>query len=599
MLAEHMPSRDHGSKRATAPATSAVRTALECAYSVLQSRIISNPNDMMGIMLYGTKETNFTSGGGAGFEHIYLLMDLDVPDVASIKRLKTLLQDDDAFDALLVPCDETVSMANVLFGANQTFTTMAPNFQSRKLLLITDDDDPHANDKPLKTAAITRARDLYDLGVQIDPFYVSNPGRKAAFDPGKFYDDIIYRPAYSDDEEDRVLPVTTSGTTRLKEMVSTIRSKATAKRAQFSTTLEIGPGLSIGVKGYILYKKQEKGRSHYIYTGGEQAQIVKSTTTLHAETTAVKLDKTEIKKAYRFGGEQIAFSDDEMKAMRNFGSPGIRIIGFKSSSALKFHYNVKPAQFLYPDEKDYIGSTRTFTALLNKLAEADKVALAWAITRRNSPPSLCCLLPSLEMIDPDTERQLQPPGFHMVFLPFADDIRANPEITSDKAPAPLIDRMRAIVKQLHMPKGYQPEKYENPSLQWHYRILQAIALEEDMPEHPVDRTIPKYKAIDKHVGELVLAWGEELVNSASGSPPPPMPKKGTKRVKEEAGEAAAPKSKRAKADSGMDLRALYEKGQLGKCTVVQLREFLQGIGLDTRGKKADLMERCEEYFDSK
>lgn len=598
MLAEHTPSPDDNPQKATPPRTSAVRTALECAYSILQSRIISNPNDMMGILLFGTKETSFT-GGGAGFEHMYLLMDLDVPDVASIKRLKTLLEDDDAFDELLVPCGETVSMANVLFGANQTFTTKAANFQSRKLFLITDDDDPHANDKALKNSAITRARDLYDLGVQIDPFYISNPGRKSAFDPGKFYDDIIYRPAYSDEEEDRVLPVTASGTTRLKEMISTIRSKATAKRSQFSTTLEIGPGLSIGVKGYILYKKQEKGRSHYIYTGGEQAQIVKGTTTFHAEFTAQLLVKTEIQKAYKFGGEQIVFLEEEMKAMRNFGTPGIRIIGFKSSAALKFHYNVKPAQFVYPDEKDYVGSTRTFTALLNKLAASDKVALVWAITRRNSPPSLCCLIPSLEKIDPVSERQLQPPGFHMVHLPFADDIRANPEIPSNRASAALIDRMRAIVKQLHMPKGYEPEKYENPSLQWHYRILQAIALEEDMPEHLLDRTVPKYKAIDRHVGNLVLEWRQELMNSAGGLPPPMAEKKGTKRVKEEAGEAAPPKPKRVKAESGTDLRAMYDKGQLVKCTVVQLREFLQGVGLDTKGKKADLLERCEEYFDTK
>jgi len=33
---------------------SAVKTALECAYDLLLQRIISNPNDMMGILLFGT-----------------------------------------------------------------------------------------------------------------------------------------------------------------------------------------------------------------------------------------------------------------------------------------------------------------------------------------------------------------------------------------------------------------------------------------------------------------------------------------------------------------------------------------------------------------
>lgn len=56
--------------------------------------------------------------------------------------------------------------------------------------------------------------------------------------------------------------------------------------------------------------------------------------------------------------------------------------------------------------------------------------------------------------------------------------------------------------------GYQPEKYDNPSLQWHYKILQAIALEEELPEKPEDKTIPKYRLIDKHTREQVAEWAQ-------------------------------------------------------------------------------------------
>ncbi len=35
------------------------------------------------------------------------------------------------------------------------------------------------------------------------------------------------------------------------------------------------------------------------------------------------------------------------------------------------------------------------------------------------------------------------------------------------------------------------------ALQWHYRILQAMALDEDIPEKPDDKTTPKYRQIDK------------------------------------------------------------------------------------------------------
>jgi ATP-dependent DNA helicase 2 subunit 1 len=86
---------------------SAVSTALRCAYGVLQSRIISNPNDMMGILLFGTEATQFQSeGGGAGYEHCYLLLDLDVPDADGIRGLKKLIDGELFFLSPAMICGE-------------------------------------------------------------------------------------------------------------------------------------------------------------------------------------------------------------------------------------------------------------------------------------------------------------------------------------------------------------------------------------------------------------------------------------------------------------------------------------------------------------
>jgi hypothetical protein len=77
---------------------------------------------------------------------------------------------------------------------------------------------------------------------------------------------------------------------------------------------------------------------------------------------------------------------------------------------------------------------------------------------------------------------------------------------------------------------------------------------------------------------------------------PPLEAKGTKHVMEEDNEAIA---KRAKTDAGSgeaDVRALWEKGQLEKLTVGILKGFLRRMGFSVKGKKADLLKRCEEYF---
>lgn len=73
---------------------SATWIALQCAYQILQSRIISNPNHMMGILLFGTEATSFHGEkiSGGGFSHCYMLMDLDIPDAEGIRTMKHLLE---------------------------------------------------------------------------------------------------------------------------------------------------------------------------------------------------------------------------------------------------------------------------------------------------------------------------------------------------------------------------------------------------------------------------------------------------------------------------------------------------------------------------
>ncbi len=233
-------------------------------------------------------------------------------------------------------------------------------------------------------------------------------------------------------------------------------------------------------------------------------------TTQLADDTARTVEKVEIKKAYKFGGEQILFTPEEVAELRHFGDPGIRIIGFKPISMLPVWANFKPSTFISPSEDDYVGSTRVFSALQQKLLKDNKMAVAWFVPRKNAAPVIAAVLPGAEKLD-DNGAQVIPPGMWLCPLPFADDIRQTPETRLIRAPEPLIDRMRDVVQQLQLPKAqYDPRKYPNPALQWHYRILQAMALEEDLPEKPEDRTIPKYRQIDKRAGPYVIDWGHEL-----------------------------------------------------------------------------------------
>ena len=290
------------------------------------------------------------------------------------------------------------------------------------------------------------------------------------------------------------------------------------RRALFANLpLEIGPNFRISVKGYILFKRQEAARSCYIWLGGEKAQIAKGISTRTADDTARTVDSGEIRKAYNFGGDQIVFTQEEMARLRYFGDSGIRIIGFKPLSMLPIWANLKPATFIYPSEEDYVGSTRVFSALHQKLLSDGKMGITWFVARKNAAPVIAALIAGSERLG-DRGDQIIPAGMWLVPLPFADDIRQNPETQLVRAPDVLTDEVRKVIQQLTLPKArYDLAKFPNPgkpllrqdlnlsgnlslrllALQWHYRILQAMALDEELPEKPEDATVPRYRQIEK------------------------------------------------------------------------------------------------------
>ncbi|ROT41803.1 Ku DNA-binding complex, Ku70 subunit [Sodiomyces alkalinus F11] len=603
-----------GSKKADKD--SPVQAALKCAYQLMQQRIISSPKDMMGILFFGTEKSKFhdeDGRGGLGYPHCYVFIDLDVPAANDVKALKSLVEGADAYEhddddeyEFLKPAKERVQMANVFFCANQIFTTKAANFGSRRLFVITDNDDPHPSDKSAKSAAAVRAKDLYDLGVTIELFPITQGD--GSFDLSKFYDDIVYRDTGGEGNLTEVRSSKSGdGLTLLNSLISNINSKQTPKRALFSNLpLELAPGLRISVKGYNVLHRQTPARNCYVWLDGENPQMAIGETTRMAEDTARTIDTSEIKKAYKFGGEYVYFSPEEQKVVKDFGSPIIRMIGFKSGASIPFWASVKKSTFLFPSEEDYVGSTRVFTALWQKLVKSRKVGIAWCIVRTNANPVLCAVVPSRESSGEDNGTPYLPAGLWLCRLPFADDLRDGPAGGCDSAPVcasdDLVDKMRVIVQQLQLPKGtYDPTRYPNPALQWHYKILQALALEEEVPGKPDDSTEPKYRAIGKRAGGYLQEWDERLREETKTV-------LGTRKFKRELEDdddgvesKPAKRTKTASAKpstSGMtdaELRFAVASGSHNKMVVAGLKDLLVSRGLSSAGKKADLIERLEEW----
>ncbi|TVY52435.1 ATP-dependent DNA helicase II subunit 1 [Lachnellula cervina] len=597
------PPSDSKKSETDSPTTAAIK----CAYQIMQQRIISHPKDMMGVLLFGTKKSKFeeeedSNKGNISYPHCYLLTDLNVPSAADVKALKAIIEDEAEAESLLTPSEEPVDMPNLLFCANQIFTRGAPDFGSRRLFIITDKDDPHAASKALRSSATVRAKDLYDLGVTIELFPISHPNHK--FDRTRFYDDIIYRDPADDGGDLATAPRDFKssggdGINLLSDLISDINSKQFTKRSLFSNMkFEIGPEFNISVKGYNLLQTAKPAKQDWIYQGGETNQIVKpKSERLNDDVNPV--EKDEIKKAYKFGGTQILFTSEDQEKLRSFGKPGIRIIGFKPQSMLPFWASVKKSTFIYPSEEGFVGSSRVFSALWQKLIKDKIMGLAWFIARQNSSPTIVVILPSEERLSETTGLQLNPAGLWLYPLPFIDDIRSAPDQpTPVLSPENLTDEMRTVIQQLQLPKGiYDPSKYPNPSLQWHYKILQAMALEEEIPVTPEDKTVPKYRQVEKRAGEYINQWGQILEEAANV-----YRKERGSGVKHERGDSEGPSKKKVKTEglgstSAAELKNMITNGKLAKHTVAELKDLLAAKGLGTSGRKPDLMERIEQWAD--
>ena len=147
------------------------------------------------------------------------------------------------------------------------------------------------------------------------------------------------------------------------------------------------------------------------------------------------MSKDIVQKAFKFGGEHVLFTPEELKQIRNFGEPILRILGFKPIEKLEFWQNMRPSYFIYPSDAAVTGSTRTFASLHKKLLKDKLMGVGWLIARRNQAPVFTAIIPQVEEFD-DKGSQMTPPGMHCIILPFIDDIRSYPVDTTAKGTPP-------------------------------------------------------------------------------------------------------------------------------------------------------------------
>ena len=113
------------------------------------------------------------------------------------------------------------------------------------------------------------------------------------------------------------------------------------------------------------------------------------------------------------------------------------------------------------------------------------------------------------------------------------------------------------------------------------------------------------KEDEQRAGQYVLEWSKHLdaafeeICGGIAATKTTLPKRGPKHTADSEG---GPPAKRVKTESGSvdeEVKRCYENGTLSKLTRPVLKDFLTAHGRAAAGKKAELMDQVEQFFEHK
>ena len=483
---------DKSSQKITTP----ISTLLKVTENFLKTKIISNQNDLFGIILFNTNKVN----NEMNFDGVNILFKIEAPNAFNIKKIKIMTQncDPDINKATykkelneifspIISDNNNNSNINYLNNALWIVHSLLKNYDKkiykRRIFLFTDNDDPISNIQE-KNIVIQRAKDMNDSDITIELFPMNFDNKR--FNLSNFYSQII--PANSDDDidggTDNLLSIEQC-TDRLRELTKRIRQKEIKKR-----TLGKVPFFLTNRKIYNVDAKTNK--------------LLKGLNSIKCKDTGGELYPEQVGSYQLYGNRKIPFSKEEMSQIKFIEEPGMKLMGFKSIESIKPYYNIRESYFIYPNELFSNGSGTLVDAMIKQMLNKKKCAIVKFVSREGSVVKFCALMPQAEKYDEDYFQT--PPGFNMIILPWADDIRSNSEILA-KNPKELpevsneqSELAKKIIKKMNI--SFDCRAFENYELQKFYSTLQALALEESNIEQVEDSLQPHSEGLEKVLNGL-------------------------------------------------------------------------------------------------
>ena len=604
--------------------TTPLSTLLKVTENFLKTKIISNQNDLFGIVLFNTEIKN----NEMDFDGVNTLFKIEAPNALNIKKIKMMAQNcdpeinkdkyQDELNTIFKPLEN--NKINFLNNAIWYVHSILKNYEKknykRRIFLFTDNDDPITNPQD-KNVLIQRAKDMNDSDIIFELFPMNFNDKP--FNLNNFYAHII--PANQDDDLDggneNIFGIQQCND-RLRELTKRIRQKEMKKRTLGKCPFFLTNNTKIYMNIYSCIKKSNKGRVYNV--DAKTNKLLKSVTSLICKDTGGELYPEQVGTYQLYGNKKIIFTKEEMNKIKFLEEPGMKLMGFKSIERIKPYYNIRESYFIYPNELYSNGSSKLIDALIKQMLNKNKCAIVKFIAREGSVIKLCALIPQAEKYDEDYFQT--PPGFNMIVLPWADDIRSNADIMArnpKEMPLPNDNQnelAKKIIKKMNI--SFDCRAFENYELQKFYATLQALALDEPNIEPVEDTMQPNEEGLEKVLDGLDEEFRKAVFGNYGGKPEEVMEKynKGNKnksRSKGNNSKSSRSQSKKRKKKEVDDeikdaieeenvftddyIKKMAKNNKLEKLKVDELKNICRNRNINTKGlKKADIISKIKNYL---
>ncbi|KAM3254137.1 hypothetical protein ACQJBY_047953 [Aegilops geniculata] len=590
-------------------------TIVNCITQSLKTQIIGRSRDEVAICFFNTKEKkNLQELAGVYVYNVTEREQLDRPDARLIKEFSCV--EDSFMNNIgsrygITSGSRENTLYNALWVAQALLRKGSVKTVSKRILIFTNEDDPFggitgAAKTDMIRTTIQRAKDAQDLGLSIELLPLSRPDED--FNMSPFYADTNSSGLQSGASPDWVIETRTRSPSRLspyrpkwvqmlllllswicacrlEDMTDQLRKRMMKKRKVKTLSFAITNDVCIEVNTYALIRPTAPGTITWLDSISNLP--LKTERSFICNDTGALLQAPQ-ERFQLYNDKVVKFSVRELSDVKRVSSHHLRLLGFKPLDCLKDYHNLSPSTFIYPSDEQIFGSTRVFVALHSSMLRLGRFALAFYGTPTR--PRLVALVAQEEVIS--SSGQDEPPGMHMIYLPYSDDVRYPEEVhlTSGDAPRATDEQIKKasnLLRRIDL-KHFSVRHFANPGLQKHYGILEALALGDDEMPEIKDETLPDEEGLAR---PGVVKAIEEFKTAVFGE------NYDQEEAEAAAAKGGASKKRKAIADAASQKSAAYDwadladNGKLKDMTVMDLKTYLTAHGLPVSGKKDAIISR--------